>query len=573
VENPIRRVLQDGQIVGLANHTLLISRTGREIPIDDSGAPIMTSGAAAAGVVLVFRDVSERKRATDTARRLAAIVENSDDAIVGKTLDGIVTSWNRGAERLYGYSAQDMIGGPFARLIPPDRAALERETLDRVSAGSMNHYQTERKGKDGHCIKVSVTASPIRDEAGLVIGASVIERDITQELRREELMLQTQKMEAVGRLAGGVAHDFNNLLTVILGYASVAKRLLPPDDPLRGTITEILRAGEQASALTGQLLAFSRKQVTLPRVIDLGRLVVDMKDILQRLIGEDIDLAVTWDGSPCQVKVDPGQLTQVLMNLAANGRDAMPTGGKLRIEIRAQLHAREDLGHRGIRPAGRYIVLQVSDSGAGMDAETQAHIFEPFFTTKESGKGTGLGLATVYGIVQQNGGWIDVSSQVGCGAAFTIHLPSANADAAESSPPSEELVPRKAANILVVEDQAAILMLAEDALIEAGHRVLSASSGRAALELVEKRGEPIDILITDVVMPGMSGPELAAQLSGSRPGMLVLYVSGYTGDALVHRGVVEQGTSFLQKPFLPETLQSKVAELLRVDANARGAEA
>jgi PAS domain S-box-containing protein len=572
VENPIRRVLRDGQVVGLANHTVLISKAGADIPIDDSGAPIAGSDGNVHGVVLVFRDVSQRKRAEETAQRLAAIVESSDDAIIGKTLEGTVTSWNRGAERLFGYSAEEMIGTPVARLIPPNIAGDESHILERIrSGGSVDHYQTERLAKDGRRITVSLTVSPIRDGEGHVVGASKIARDITRERQLQELMQQTQKMEAVGRLAGGVAHDFNNLLTVILGYATVVKSRLTTEDPLRNTVTEILRAGEQAAAVTGQLLSFSRKQVSLPEVLDLGSSIGEMSDILQRLIGEDIGLALIVDPSPCLVKIDPGQLTQVLMNLAVNARDAMPTGGKLTIETQTILREQEDLGRRGARPSGRYSLLAVTDTGAGMDAETQAHIFEPFFTTKQSGKGTGLGLATVYGIVQQHGGWIDVYSEVGQGTTFRIYLPAADHAIMEPPPASDQPSGRRAATILLVEDQAAIRMLAEDVLIEAGHRVLSANSGRTAMELMERCEDRIDLLITDVVMPEMSGPELANRLSGSQADMIVLYISGYTGHALLHRGAIEQGTAFLQKPFLPESLLIKVDELLRVDTNARGA--
>ena len=572
VETPIRRVLRDGQIVGLANHTVLLPKGGIEIPIDDSGAPITGPDGAVDGVVLVFRDVTERRRAADTARRLAAIVENSDDAIIGKSLDGIVTSWNRGAERLFGYTAEEMIGTPVARLIPPGNSDDEERILEYVrGGGSLDHYHTERLTKDGRRVAVSLSVSPIRDQEGRVVGASKIVHDTTRERQLEEMMRQTQKMEAVGRLAGGVAHDFNNLLTVILGYASVVKTRLPPEHPLRDTVAEILRAGERAAALTGQLLTFSRKQVTQRKVLDLDSLIAETRDMLQRLIGEDIDLAVVLDASSCCVSVDPGQVTQVLMNLAVNARDAMPTGGKLMIDTRTVLREREDVGRRGVRPAGRYTVLSFSDTGAGMDAETQAHIFEPFFTTKESGKGTGLGLATVYGIVQQHGGWIDVYSEPAHGTTFKIYLPADDRAASEPASAPAESIPRRVVTILLVEDQAAIRMLAEDVLMEAGHRVLAASSGRAALELLKNHDEHIDLLVTDVVMPEMSGPELAAQLSEARSDMIVLYVSGYTDHVLLHRGAIEQGTAFLQKPFLPESLLLKVDELLRAAAGASGA--
>jgi PAS domain S-box-containing protein len=570
VEDPVRRVLRSGEVVGLANHTVLISKTGTDIPIDDSGSPIRGSDGKANGVVLVFRDVSERKRAEETARRLAAIVENSDDAIIGKTLDGVVTSWNQGAERLFGYSASEMVGSPISRTIPSEYADDMTQILGRIRTGELvEHHQTERLTKDGRRIAVSLTVSPIRDEERHVIGASKIARDVTRERQLEEMLRQTQKMEAVGRLAGGIAHDFNNLLNVILGYAATLESRLPAGDPLQKSVTPILRAAERAASLTGQLLVFSRKQVTQLQVLNLNALVQDMMEMLQRLIEEDIDLAVALDPSLGLVKADPGQLNQIVMNLALNARDAMPTGGKLAIQTQNIVREREDLGRRGIRPAGKYAVLIVTDSGSGMDEQTKSHIFEPFFTTKESGKGTGLGLATVHGIVQQHGGWIDVYSELNHGAIFRVYLPVVDGASIEFAPPVDEPVPRRTGNILLVEDEAVNRMLAEDVLSEAGHQVISAGNGRAALRLLEQHPDRIDLLITDVVMPEMGGPELAAHLASSRPGLAILYMSGYTDHALLHRGVIEQGTAFLQKPFLPEALLKKVDELLRSNVTAK----
>ena len=358
---------------------------------------------------------------------------------------------------------------------------------------------------------------------------------------------------------------------MILGYATNVHNRLPPGDPLRKTVREILGAGERAASLTGQLLAFSRKQVTQPRVLDLNAFIAETKDMLERLIGEDIDLAVVPDSEACFVNVDIGQLTQILMNLAVNARDAMPTGGKLTIETRTVAREGEDLGRRGIRPAGRYAMVAVSDTGKGMDAETEAHLFEPFFTTKEAGKGTGLGLATVFGIVIQHGGWIDVYTELNHGTTFSIYLPRAASAQAEVPDAREEIGPARPATILLVEDQAAIRLLAEDVLSDAGHRVLTAANGRAAFDLAQKYSDSIDLLITDVVMPEMSGPDLADQLLKSRPGLIVLFISGYTDHALLHRGAIEQGTAFLQKPFLPETLLAKVNELLRENATVHGA--
>jgi len=563
VELPVRRVLREGKVVGLANHTILISKTGQEISIDDSGAPIIGASGEVSGVVLVFRDASERKMAEESARRLAAIVENSGDAIVGKTLQGIVTSWNRAAERLFGYSAEEMIGKHIGRLIPPDQGNELEEILGRVRKGELvDHYETQRLTKDGRRIAMSLTISPIRDESGHVIGASKIGRDISHERQLEESVRQSQKMEAVGRLAGGVAHDFNNLLTVILGYAAMLDSRLEEGDPLRKMVTQVHLAASRASTLTAQLLAFSRKQVTQPKLLDVNTLIFETKDMMERLIGEDIDLAVFLQGGECPVKADPGQLTQVIMNLAVNARDAMPTGGKLTIETHTSELQQESVGQQGIRPAGCYVTLAVSDTGTGMDAETQALIFEPFFTTKESGKGTGLGLSTVFGIVKQHGGWIDVYSELKHGSTFRIFLPAAHGTAVETAPSPAEPISSRTGTILLVEDQAALRMLAVQILAEAGHRVLTAENGKCGLQVASDFKEKIDLLVTDVVMPEMSGPELVVQLSRLRPDLIVLYMSGYTDHALLHGGVLEQGTAFLQKPFLPQALLSKVSELL-----------
>src|SRR5579872_730370 len=333
VENPVRRVMREGKVAGLANHTILISRTGQEIPIDDSGAPVAASDKALSGVVLVFRDVSERKKAAETARRLAAIIEHSDDAIIGTTPDGVVTSWNRGAERLFGYSESEMCGCTISRIVPPQVTDDMKLVFERIRNGEIvKHYRTERITKDGRRVNVSLTLSPIRNDAGEVVGVSKTAHDVSHERQIEDHLRQMQKMEAVGRLAGGVAHDFNNLLTVILGYTTTLKAQLKPEDPLNRWTDEILGAANQAAAITRQLLTFSRKQVTEPRILDLNHEVLKMKDTLQRLIGEDVALSVAVDASPHPIRIDPGQLTQVLLNLAVNARDAMPTGGKLIIE-------------------------------------------------------------------------------------------------------------------------------------------------------------------------------------------------------------------------------------------------
>ncbi len=381
--------------------------------------------------------------------------------------------------------------------------------------------------------------------------------------RLDEELRHAQKMEAVGRLAGGIAHDFNNLLTVILGYARLGQEKLGPDDQLRGKLVEIHRAGQQAALLTQQLLAFSRKQRTEKQPIQLNGVIDEMKDMLRRLIAEDIDLTFTLDPFCGSVHADVGQLTQVLINLVVNSRDAMPRGGKLSVETRLVLRDSEYADHDGVRPAGHYVALIVTDTGVGIDAETRRHIFEPFFTTKDVGKGTGLGLSTVYGIVLQHGGWIELASEPNRGTTFEIYLPATAAAAASTFQNAQSERSRRTGTILLVEDQAAVRLLSHDVLVDAGHTVLAAGNSATALETAAGYRGDIDLLVTDVVMPGINGLELAAQLTSSRPGLRVLYVSGYTDSALLRRGVIREEVALLQKPFSPEYLVNKVDELLQ----------
>ena len=385
----------------------------------------------------------------------------------------------------------------------------------------------------------------------------------TGELRTsEEQLRQAQKMEAVGRLAGGVAHDFNNLLMVMRGYGELLLNRLDANDPLRRNAEEIQEAAKRATALTQQLLAFSRKQVLQPKVLELNAVVTEVEKMLRRLIGEDIELAATLDLALGRVKADPGQIEQIILNPAVNARDAMPQGGRLTLKTSNvtldQAYARQ---HRGARP-GPHVLLAVSDTGVGMDAETQSHIFEPFFTTKDAGKGTGLGLSTVYGIVKQSGGTIWVESAPGRGTTFEIYLPLVEKVAAggELHPALPAPPPGGTETILVVEDEMSVRRLAAEFLGSNGHTVLEAQDGGEALQVCEEHRGPIHLLITDVVMPGMSGRELAVRLAGRRPEMKVIYMSGYTDDAIVQHGVLEEGIPFLQKPFSLDALARIVRE-------------
>jgi signal transduction histidine kinase/CheY-like chemotaxis protein len=397
------------------------------------------------------------------------------------------------------------------------------------------------------------------------LAANAVEnvRLLDLEREKEEQLRQSQKMEAVGQLAGGIAHDFNNLLTAITGYSELTLRRLQAEDPLYRNIVEIKKAGERAASLTRQLLAFSRKQVLQPKVLALNSIISDVEKMLSRLIGEDIELRTVLEPQIGNIKADPGQIEQVLLNLAVNARDAMPHGGKLTIET-GNVYLDEGYAdqHLAVNP-GHYVMLSVSDTGTGMDEKTQARIFEPFFTTKEAGKGTGLGLSTVYGIVKQSGGNIWVYSEVGQGTSFKVYLPRVDEGAQDykrSAEPEDAL--QGTEMILLAEDEEMVRKLAREVLEMYGYKVLEAANGGAALLICERHEEPIDLLITDVIMPEMGGRELATRLSQIRPEMKVLYMSGYTDDAIVHRGVLDEDANFIQKPFSPQTLASKVREVL-----------
>jgi signal transduction histidine kinase len=381
--------------------------------------------------------------------------------------------------------------------------------------------------------------------------------------RSEEQLRQSQKMEAIGQLAGGVAHDFNNILTAISGHSELCLKRLKPNNPLHRHIEEIRKSGERAASLTRQLLAFSRKQILQPEIIDLNQIVVDMNKMLQRLIGEDIDLLMGLAGDLGKVKADPNQIEQVLLNLSINARDAMPRGGRLTIET-SNVHLSEEFSRDHVSvPPGEYVMLAVSDNGCGMDAETQAHIFEPFFTTKEVGKGTGLGLATVYGIVKQSEGTIWLYSEVGRGTTFKIYLPCAEGpvEEVEAEADNFELF-QGTETVLLVEDEEVVREMATEILRDSGYHVLEAKHGQEAIKLERQHGGVIHLMLTDVVMPQMSGRELAEQLTPLRRDMKVLYMSGYTDDAIVHHGVLEEGTAFIGKPFTPSALARKVREML-----------
>ncbi|HEV8438353.1 MAG TPA: GAF domain-containing protein [Methylomirabilota bacterium] len=500
---------------------------------------------------------------------LQSIASASADGIITTDVHGRFTYFSPGAEEMFGYEAAEMLGRPAAEFYR-DGAEQARAVMTRLEAEDrIRNQELPFRAKDGGWVEVNASMSLLRDASGAVVGTLAVVKDVTERRALEEQLRQSQKMDAVGRLAGGVAHDFNNLLTVILGRSELLLARYRADDRTRQQIDLIRTTAQQAAALTAQLLAFSRKQVVAPRRLDLNEVVTRMEQLLRRLIGEDLALRIILGPSLGHVKVDPGQMDQVIMNLVVNARDAMPRGGHLTIETaNVAIDAAYAQQHLGVEP-GPYVVLSVSDTGCGMDRDTMSHIFEPFFTTKGPGKGTGLGLATVYGIVQQSGGRIAVYSEPGIGTTFRVYLPRAEESLAPVG--SDAGLPRLARGsetILLLEDEEGVLNLAREILEMSGYTVLLARDSAEAMAIGERHQGPIHLLLTDVVMPQMNGRELAQQLGRIRPAMKVLYMSGYTFDIVVHHGVVEADTALLQKPFTLESLTSKVREVLDIPVRA-----
>lgn len=651
----------------------------------------MTLYPSPEGLTVVGQDISDRIRAHEAMTQLAAIVSSSDAAIVGKTLDGTVTTWNAAAEQIFGYEAGEIVGQTIFTIIPPDAHEIEHDLLQRIARGeSVEMVEVDRLRRDGRRVTVAVTMSPIRDPAGRVVGLSSIKRDVTERkrmeaalaaesarsrdlaqaldasqamvrtldgvisywstgstrlygwtaaeavgqvvhellqaelpvpmaeiraallaheqwdgeivyvakdtrrvhvavqwiLRRgdhgeprsiieiatdvtarrqaEEQIRQSERMEVVGQLAGGVAHEANNQMTVVLGATDFLLRRTDLAAEAREDVEQVRAAAERTAAITAQLLAFSRRQVLQPQVFDLDEAVQGLDSMLRRAVGERSTLVLDLRATRGRVRADPGQIAQVLLNLALNARDAMPLGGQLTIETSVtRLTETHVLRHpgAGIEP-GDYMVLAVSDTGHGMSPDTMRHIFEPFYTTKAIGKGTGLGLATVYGIVKQSGGYVWAYSEIGKGSTFKVYLP-LERNAVPVAPAETATARGNGELVLLVEDEPVVRQMAARALQEHGYGVVAASGGTEALSTVERLDGTIHLVVTDVVMPGMDGPELARHLARLKPGIPVLFMSGYTDDDVVRRGLLEAGEPFLQKPFDPETLVERVAELVK----------
>jgi len=564
-ERGLRHALESGRGPVLNRRLELtgLRRDGTEFPVEVSISPLKRGESYVFNAFL--SDITERKRAEEIQVRLASIVESSEDAIISKTLDGIVTSWNRGAERTFGYTADEVIGKPIGFLLPQDRVEEESQIVARVKQGEhVTHFETVRRRKDGKEIHIALTISPIEDGAGMTIGLSKIARDITEQKSLEAQLRQSQKMEGVGQLAGGIAHDFNNLLTVINSYSAMVLGELDFSNPFaRNGIEQIKEAGHRAASLTRQLLMFSRQQVLEPKVLDLNEVVSNIGKLLRRLIGEDITQVLCLHPALGRVRIDPGQMEQIIMNLAVNARDAMPGGGQLTIETKnVELDNTYARTHALVQP-GPYVMLAVSDTGCGMDADTQARIFEPFFTTKGLGSGTGLGLATVDGIVKQSGGNVCVYSELGKGTTFKIYFPRVEQTAELPDPGAAavELL-RGSETVLLVEDDEMVRALAQAILERYGYHVLAARNVNDALHFAQEGSEQIRLLLTDTIMPGMNGPDLARRVQSIRPEIKVLFMSGYTDKVISCTAALDSGTAFLQKPFTPQTLTRKVHEVL-----------
>jgi len=547
-------------------------KDGSEFPVEISLSPISTSSGPL--VLSAIRDISDRKQIEEDLRRaheelnrranrqlweyqnrMASIVDSSDDAIIGKDLSGVITSWNRGAERIYGYTSQEMIGQPISRLAPSDRPDEISTILQRIRRGdSVEHFESVRVAKDGRHLDVSLSISPVRDSDGNVIGASAIARDITAQKRTETQLHQAQKMEAVGRLAGGIAHDFNNVLAIITACAELLRDHTDGKENSLQFIGNIREAVQRGSNLTKQLLAFSRRQKVQPFVLDLNDRLKEVSKLIKPLMGDDVEVVMTLRPASALVEADPGQLDQIVLNLAVNARDAMPRGGRFIVETNTVEFDEAFAQQHSPLKAGKYVQLSVSDTGTGMDAVTVSRIFEPFFTTKGPGKGTGLGLATVYGIVRQSGGYIWVYSEPGHGTTFKMYLPSAEHKLkSTTSTDAVKVMPtRHGVTILLVEDDNIMRHLTKKLLEEQGYNVFDADSGQSALQLAE--GRQIDLLLTDVMMRGMSGPELARQISTSHPQTKLVFMSGYTGELLPERDPSLSSITLLEKPFTRSNL-------------------
>jgi len=509
----------------------------------------------------------ERMRAENEVRqseqRFHDLFENAKDIVFTLDLDGNVTSLNKSAEEVMGWSRGEARQINIKNLVAPEHLNLCSQMMQRIlNDEPLQHFEISMVRKDGRKVLLQ-TSARLTYSNGQKEGVQGIARDITERRHLENMVQQSQKLEAIGRLSGGLAHDFNNLLCVISGHAELLTEQIQPEHPSLRNLAQIKKAVDSASSLTRQLLAFSRKQVFHPRILDLNAIVIETEKLLGRLIGEHIEFFSTLHPTLGHVRVDPVQVEQVLVNLVLNARDAMPLGGKLTIETGNVELGEGSRSKHAIVPAGNYVVLSVTDNGCGMDEETQSRIFEPFYTTKELGKGTGLGLATVYGIIKQSGGFIWVYSEPGQGTSFKVYLPRIDRPTTPLPSINTPAELRKGTEtILLVENAEPLRTLAKEFLKGGGYAVLKAENGKEALQIASSFGGTIHLLLTDVIMPGMGGKQLALHLSGLRPATRVLYMSGYPNDGIVQSGILATGVVLLEKPFTREILLRRVRQVL-----------
>ena len=547
----------------------VLTKSGEERMIAWRNTILRDGSGRVIGTLSSGEDITERKQAEEALRRSEArarrLVESSIIGIGIGTLDGKLLDANDAWLKLLGYTHEEMLSGTlrWGKMTPPEYHEIDQRAVDQLTkTGVALPWEKEFIRKDGSRVAVLIGVAALESEQGDIEAVSFVV-DLSERKQLEQQLRKAQKMEAIGQLAGGIAHDFNNLLSVIIGYSEILLGRTGLDAKMHGQCEEIKRAGNRAASLTRQLLAFSRQQVLTPTVLNLNAVVVETEKMLGRLIGEEIELRTALDPTLGSVKVDPGQVEQIIMNLAVNARDAMPGGGKLVIETSNTDLDDEYAAHHPPFIAGRYVLLAVTDTGIGMDEETKTHIFEPFFTTKEIGKGTGLGLSTVYGVVKQSGGYIWVYSELGHGSVFKIYLPRVDQPVQRSQP--SELAPeihRGTETVLLVEDEESVRTLTRSLLEEGGYTVIEASSGTHALEVAGRYSGPIHLLLTDVVMPGMNGRELAQKMIANYPAVTVIYTSGYTGSFSTHEDLFDPGATLIQKPFSRTTLLRKVRDVL-----------
>ncbi len=541
-----------------------IRKNGERVWIAWNNKPVYDADNTLVGMLCIGNDITERRKTEAERERLASAIAQADESVIITDGRGRIQYVNPAFEALTGYTREEAVENtPGILKSDMHDADFYRSLWEAITSGETWKGRFINRKKDGSHYTVDATITPMRDDAGNIVNYIAVQRDVTEALKLEAQLLQARKMESVGRLAGGVAHDFNNMLSVILGYSELALARIDADNPIYKNLKEIHDTARRSADLTRQLLAFSRKQIIAPQVIDINEQVKNMEHLLRRAIGEDIDLVFTLSAELWPVHLDPSQVDQVVVNLAVNARDAMPDGGMLTIEtgnvVFDEAYCKENLGFK----PGEYAMLAVSDSGCGMDKETLANVFEPFFTTKKEGRGTGIGLATVYGIVKQNNGFINIYSEPENGTTIRIYFPRYSDVRQIASSELHKAVPVLGnETIALVEDQGKVRDMTRTMLEELGYKVLTAAGPEQALRLCEKHEGKIHLLFTDVVMPNMNGRELAGKIRRLRPDIKILYTSGYTANAIAHHGVLETGVHFIQKPFSTEDLSAKIRETL-----------